>query len=40
MRFRGAVLAYGQATSKKEAEQKGAAAALLKLADSDIPPPS
>lgn len=40
VRFRGAVLAYGQATSKKEAEQKGAAAALLKLADSDIPSPS
>ncbi|MDF1578389.1 MAG: ribonuclease III [Desulfurivibrionaceae bacterium] len=37
VRFRDEVLAYGRATSKKEAEQKGAAAALLKLAGSDIP---
>lgn len=32
VRFRGEILARGEATSKKEAEQKAAAAALLKLA--------
>jgi ribonuclease-3 len=38
VRFRGEVLAHGRATSKKEAEQKAAAAALLKLAGPDLPP--
>jgi len=35
--FRNKVLAYGKATSKKEAEQKAAATALLKFSELDIP---
>jgi ribonuclease-3 len=38
VRFRGRVLAHGKATSKKEAEQQAAAAALRGFADADIPP--
>jgi ribonuclease-3 len=38
VRFRSQVLAYGKATSKKEAEQQAAAEALLKYAELDIPP--
>ena len=38
VRFRSQVLAYGKATSKKEAEQQAAAEALLKFAELDIPP--
>ncbi|MEN8136508.1 MAG: ribonuclease III [Thermodesulfobacteriota bacterium] len=38
VRFRGEVLAYGKATSKKEAEQQAAAEALVKFAELDIPP--
>ena len=38
VRFRGKVLAYGKATSKKEAEQQAAAEALRKFAELDIPP--
>ncbi len=38
VRFRGEVLAYGKATSKKEAEQQAAAEALVKFAELDIRP--
>jgi ribonuclease-3 len=38
VRFRSKVLAYGKATSKKEAEQQAAAEALVKFAELDIPP--
>ena len=40
VRFRGLVLASGQALSKKEAEQKSAAEALLRFDDFNIPPRS
>jgi ribonuclease-3 len=40
VRFRGKVLAHGKATSKKEAEQQAAAAALRKFTDPDLPPAS
>ncbi len=38
VRFRGEVLAYGKATSKKEAEQQAAAKAMFKFAELDIRP--
>lgn len=38
VRFRGEVLAHGEASSKKEAEQQAAAAALRKFAESAVPP--